>query len=391
MNNMMRWCLCLGIGFVLQSALAGCSLFQSWFPTSGPTKNQVLEVQEAESPIPVIDATGAIAQRLLAAQERTLFSETLGDRAPLGQIVGRGDMVEVSVWEAPPAALFGTTVFDSRGAATTARVTTFPEQMVNIEGTINIPFAGAVPVAGKTTRQIEADIVRRLTGKANLPQVLVRITRNSTANVTIMGEVVSSLRMPLTAKGERLLDALAAAGGVRQPVGKMTIRITRDGQATSLPLETVIQDPKQNIALQPGDVVTALHQPLSITAFGATGKNEELYFEAQGISLAQALARIGGVQDNRANAQGVFLFRFEDPAVIEAGKKPLPRTSDGRVPVVYRLDLTDPRTFFLTQNFPVRDKDVVYVANAPVSELQKFLNILTSMVFTIYGVKGFGL
>ena len=160
--------------------------------------------------------------------------------------------------------------------------------MVNIEGTINIPFAGAVPVAGKTTRQIEADIARRLTGKANLPQVLVRITRNSTANVTIMGEVVSSLRMPLTAKGERLLDALAAAGGVRQPVGKMTIRITRDGQATSLPLETVIQDPKQNIALQPGDVVTALHQPLSITAFGATGKNEELYFEAQGISLAQA-------------------------------------------------------------------------------------------------------
>lgn len=391
MSKKIQFCGWIGIGLVLQSALAGCSLFQSWFPTSGPTKNQVLEVQEAESPIPVIDATGAIAQRLLAAQERRLFSETLGDRATLGQIVGRGDMVEVSVWEAPPAVLFGTTVFDSRGAATTARVTTFPEQMVNIEGTINIPFAGAVPVDGKTTRQIEADIARRLTGKANLPQVLVRITRNNTANVTIMGEVVSSLRMPLTAKGERLLDALAAAGGVRQPVGKMTIRITRDGQATSLPLETVIQDPKQNIALQPGDVVTALHQPLSITAFGATGKNEELYFEAQGISLAQALARIGGVQDNRANAQGVFLFRFEDPAVIEAGKKPLPRTSDGRVPVVYRLDLTDPRTFFLTQNFPVRDKDVVYVANAPVSELQKFLNILTSMVFTIYGVKGFGL
>ena len=54
--------------------------------------------------------------------------------------------------------------------------------------------------------------------------------------------------------------------------------------------------------------------------------------------------------------------------------------------MVYRVDLTDPRTFFVTQNFPVRNKDVVYVANAPVAELQKFLNVLTSAVFSVYGV-----
>ena len=371
-----------GMGFAL--FLAGCSIFQPWFPSSGPSKGQIVDQQAGDSPIPVIDATGAVALRLQAAQERSLFSETLGDKAPLGHIVGPGDVVEVSVWEAPPASLFGTTVLDPRAGAATTRMTTFPEQMVNIEGTINVPFAGAVPVAGKTPQQIEAEIVRRLSGKANQPQVLVRLTRNSTANVTIIGEVVSSLRMPLTPKGERLLDALAAAGGVKQPVGKITIQITRDGQARSLPLGTIIQDPRQNVVLRPGDVMTALHQSLSFTALGAVGKNEEVFFEAQGISLAQALARIGGLQDSRANAQGVFLFRFEDPAVVDAGGTPLPLTPEGKVPVVYRIDLTDPRTFFLTQNFPVRNKDVVYVANAPVAELQKFLNVLTSAAFSVY-------
>lgn len=374
--------LVLGIGWGV--VLSGCSVFQSGFPSSGPSKSQIIEQQEVGSSIPVIDATGAVAQRLQAAQERSLFSETLGDEAQVGHIVGRGDVVEVSVWEAPPAALFGTTVMDPRAGAATTRMTTFPEQMVNSEGTINIPFAGAVPVAGKTPQQIEAEIVRRLSGKAHQPQVLVRVIRNSTANVTIVGEVASSMRMPLTAKGERLLDALAAAGGVKQPVGKITIRITRDGQVRSLPLDTIIQDPKQNVVLHPGDVMTALHQSLSFTALGAVGKNEEIYFEAQGISLAQALARMGGLQDTRSNAQGVFVFRFEDPAVVDAGGKPLPLTSEGKVPVVYRVDLTDPRTFFVTQNFPVHNKDVVYVANAPVAELQKFLNILTSAAFSVY-------
>jgi polysaccharide export outer membrane protein len=196
--------------------------------------------------------------------------------------------------------------------------------------------------------------------------------------------------MPLTAKGERLLDALAAAGGVRQPVGKITVQITRGDRLQTLALDTVIQDPKQNIVLQPGDVITALHQPLSFTALGATGTNQEVNFEAQGISLAQALGRSGGLNDARANAQGVFIFRFEDPEVIGVAGENQPTTVDGKVPVVYRVDLKDPGSFLVAQGFPMRNKDVMYVANAPVAELQKFLNVLTSVVFAARGLTNLG-
>jgi polysaccharide export outer membrane protein len=366
-----------------QLLLAGCVSFPDWIPSAGPSREQVVEVTNTEQSIPiqVVALTDSVTRQLLAKRKQVLFSESLGSKAPVAYAIGEGDVVEVSIWEAPPAVLFGSAVAEPRGtAAATTRLTAFPEQMVSSEGTINVPFAGAVPAAGKSPQQIEVEVVRRLTGKANLPQVLVRVIRNATSNVTIVGEVTSSTRMPLTARGERLLDALAAAGGVRQPVGKITLQLTRGERVQSLALDTIIRDPKQNVILQPGDVITALFQPLSFTALGATSKNQEIDFEAQGITLAQALARVGGIQDSRADARAVFIFRFEEANVLE-----LPVTArstpEGKIPVIYQANLKDPATFFVAQSFPVHNKDVIYVANAPAAELQKFLGIVMPGVY----------
>lgn len=368
--------------------LVGCASTQNYLPSAGASRTQIQEVAQTQpsSNIQVVEINDGVARKVLGSKRQAQFSEVLDQTAQKAFTIGAGDVIEVSIWEAPPAALFGSAVLDPRAGPATTRATAFPEQMVNVEGFISIPFAGQIQAAGRTTNQIETEVAQRLKGKANQPQVLVRTIRNNTANVTVVGEVTNSLRMPLTAKGERLLDALAAAGGVRQPVNKMTLQVSRAGQMLAMPLEAVIRDPKQNIVLQPGDVVTSLFQPLSFTVLGATGKNEEVNFETQGISLAQALARAGGLQDARADAQGVFLFRFESPEAIEASTK-IALTADGKVPVVYRLDLKDPATFFVAQNFPMQNRDVLYVSNSPAAELQKFLNILTS---TIYSVSAIG-
>ncbi len=90
-----------------------------------------------------------------------------------------------------------------------------------------MPFAGRIPAAGKTLPDIAAEIKRRLSRKANQPEVLVLLTRNLSSTVTVVGEVTTSTRVPLTAAHERLLDALAVAAGVKQPVNKTTIQITR--------------------------------------------------------------------------------------------------------------------------------------------------------------------
>jgi polysaccharide biosynthesis/export protein len=188
--------------------------------------------------------------------------------------------------------------------------------------------------------------------------------------------VVNNTRVPLTARSEKLLDAIAAAGGSKQPVHKTTVQITRGTTTVAMSLDTVIRNTQHNITLQSGDIITALYQPLSFTALGATGKNDEINFEAQGISLAQALGRVGGLQDSRADAQGIFIFRLENANALTWPRNPAAITPEGMVPVIYRIDLKDPASFFVAQSFMVQNKDVLYVSNAPAAELQKFANLI---------------
>lgn len=372
----------------LVAILAGCAIGTA----PGPSTRAIIQsdVKIGDSGIQLVDVTDSVARRLVASRPSDMFSDTFGESLPAGSVLGAGDMVAITIWEAPPAALFANAVSSSSAnLASTAGGggLTLPDQMINSGGTVSIPFAGAVRAAGRTTSQIAADIVRKLEGKAHQPQVIVRVSRNATSAVTIVGEVANSTRMPLTAQGERLLDALATAGGVRQPVGKMTLQLTRGELVRSMPLEAVIKDPRQNITLQSGDVVTALFQPFSFTALGATGRNEEINFEATGVTLAQALGRVGGLQDYRADPRGVFLFRLEDPAALDLPVGTVVKTTpDGKVPVIYRVDLKDPGTFFVAQGFPIRNKDVLYVTNAPIVDLQRFVGIVSSLAYTAIGV-----
>jgi polysaccharide export outer membrane protein len=376
---------CLGLSALL---LAGCSTF---FPSIGPSRRDIDHAASRRSlpPIQLVDVNEEVTEHLAAQRSRHLFSEVLSSRADQLQPIGAGDSLVVSIWEATPATLFGSSVqINPTGIPSPSLPTTLPEQPVDGEGCITVPFAGRVPAAGKTLPDIAAEIKHRLAKKANQPEVLVLLSRNLSSAVTVVGEVTTSMRVPLTAAHERLLDALASAAGVKQPVNKTTIQITRGESVYALPLETIIQDPKQNVPLQSGDVITALYQPLSFTALGASGKNDEINFETQGISLAQALARSGGLIDSRSNPSGVFVFRLEpkraQAAGEQAGSNPAtPTSAKDLVPIVYRVDLKDPRSLFWIQNFPIKDKDVLYVSNAPEAELQKFLNLLFTLAYPV--------
>ena len=370
--------------------LSGCF---SVLPTVGPTRHQIERTRARvnAAAIQFINVDDKITNQLAGQRKLHLFSETLGSQHIGSRSVGAGDVLEVTIWEAAPATLFGTVTPPNAVGIATSHPTALPDQPIDDDGTIYVPFAGRVPAAGKTLQAIAADIVERLQKKANQPEVLVRMTHSFASNAIVVGEVNLSTRVPLVPGNEHLLDALAAAGGVRQPVTKTTIQLTRADSVYSLPLETIIKDPHQNVPLLPGDVVTALFQPFSFTALGASGKNEEINFETQGISLAQAIARSGGLIDSRSNARGVFVFRFEAKSALDWPQQPVRTTADGLVPTVFRIDLTDPESLFLIQNFPMENRDVLYVSNAPITEVEKFLNVLFSVAYPVLAAKSAGL
>jgi polysaccharide export outer membrane protein len=191
-------------------------------------------------------------------------------------------------------------------------------------------------------------------------------------------------RVPLSVKGDRLLDIIAQAGGVRMQVNELYVVLQRGGVTDRVPLVRVTEEPRENIYLRPGDVVTLVRDPQTFLTYGAANGNSELPFGNDSLTLAQALVKVGGLADYRADARGVFVFRLEQPSVLRTLRPQSPLTRiEGRVPVVYHLNLQDPNSLFLEQRFQIANRDLIYVSNAPSIELEKLVAIFNGFLAPI--------
>ena len=373
--------------------LAGCGAL----PSSGPSVSEVRSAaydDDASNYLLVDIDLRALDQ--LATLRPTGMYDSFGDQGPAGGAapdvrIGVGDAVAVSIWEVGGAGLFAGPAASLRGTAADvgagdvgSSTATIPSQIVSADGDITVPFAGRVHVAGLTPAQAEAAIRGRLEGKAMEPQVLVTVLSSISGSVSVMGEVTGGARIPLSVRGDRLLDVIATAGGIKTAVHETTIQLTRDNRTASAPLQALRDDPRENVYARPGDVITVSRETRTFTVLGAAGQNAELPFTSAVMTLAQAMGRSGGLLDGRSDAQGVFVFRFEQPQIARGLDPRSPLAESGQmVPVVYRLDLKDPRGYFYAQRFALRSGDVIYISNAPFSELQKVFNLFGSLTSPI--------
>ena len=328
-----------------------------------------------------VDLTSEVTAVLEQRAPPGLFAH-FGDYRVTGEPrIGIGDSISVTIWEASSGGLFSAPLLDK--VSTGSNSATIPEQIVGRDGAITVPYAGRVAVAGRTTREVQLVVEKALEGKAIQPQVLINVTHSLSNSVSVGGEVTTGARIPLSVKGDRLLDVIAAAGGVRAPVNETFVELSRGPKTTRVALVRVIADPRENIYLRPNDVLTLVREPQTFIAYGATGRNAEIPFEADGISLAQALAKAGGLLDERSDPQGVFVFRYEPESIARQFDPASPLVGLGHsVPVVYRLNLRDPNSLFVEQKFRIMNRDVLYVSNAPLTDIYKVMQIFSAATGT---------
>ncbi|NPB06433.1 MAG: polysaccharide export protein [Aquificae bacterium] len=351
--------------------LTGCA---HMLPQSGPSTAAV----KSSDRLVVLTLTPSLARTLERLRGEKLVNELKGlTGEPYQPAIGVGDVLEVTLYESPPPALL-TSV--SGGASLT-----LPPQRVDDEGFITVPFVGRVKAAGRRPEELASEIRDRLKGQAHEPQVLVRVLAFNSSTVTVMGHVAKNGRVPLDYNTLTLLDVLATAGGVTSPVNKTLIKLSRNGKTVTVALKELLRNPSLNPYLRPGDVITVVYKTQSATFLGAFGSNKELEFEASGITLAQALGRVGGLRGDLAHAKGVFLFRFEDGELLKKLNVPYRyATPEGKVPVVYNVDLSNPASMFVLKEFKLRDGDIVYVADAPAVQLGKFLGMLRDVIQPVF-------
>jgi polysaccharide export outer membrane protein len=413
----------------LALSLGGCS----WVPSAGPSASEVVEQAQPQGEIlfDVVEVDDHVVATL-RAQPKERFAARFGhDTQPPAVKIAIGDVVSVVIWESAAGGLFtespstlppgagaprveplapeaprqelgapgapeqpqqrGGAVEgaaprgaalppEATGATAGGQAVHIPLQLVQSDGTISVPYAGRIPAAGRSPAEVQQTIQARLANRALQPQAIVIVVKSFANTVTVTGEVVAGTQVPLSLGGNRLLEVIAAAGGAKAPVYETFVRLSRNGVTATIPLQQLVSDPAENIYAWPGDVLTLVQVPQTFSVFGATGRNAQLPFDAERISLGEALGKSQGLRDDLAKPEGVFLFRYEPNAVVRALGQPIASTTSGGVsPIVYRFDLRDGKSYLLAQQFPVYDKDVIFVADAPAVRSYKFATLLSSI------------
>jgi polysaccharide biosynthesis/export protein len=359
----------------------------SWLPTAGPTTDQVIDqaTVHGRPQFQIVDVDDRVVNILKSEPGPSFHSAFGNDGLPPEARISVGDSVSVLIWEAGGNGLFSQSsmigsIPGTGNLSPGSHPATIPDQLVMRDGTITIPFAGRVQAAGRTAVELEQDIRRRLQGKAVDPQVIARVSANIANMVTVSGDVVKGALIPVSPYGTRILDVIAAAGGYKSPDYETFVKLSRHGVTVTMPIRELIDHPAENIYAWPGDTLTIVQVQRAFEAFGATARNAEIPFQTEKVSLAQALARSAGLLDERADPAGVFLIRYEPASIANqltnAAKAP---PTDSAVPVVYHLDMKNVKSYFLAQRFPVRDKDVIYVADASSDTIQKFFNLIATL------------
>ena len=368
-------------------ALSGCSIV----PTSGPSRDAIVTSGAREvPPYLLIRMSDFVIQKLERFPGPSLYGKFGDYRGAMEQRVGIGDTLRVTIFEAAAGGLFSGASGGDPKAGGGSHSAVLPPQLVQRDGSITVPYAGRVAVAGRTVHEIERDIVTRLTGKAIEPQIVISLSENIGSAVTLQGESVKGGRIPLTAAGDRLLDVIATGGGITTPAYETFLELTRNGRTVRVPFQTVLNTPKENIFARPDDVLTVVRYPLTFTAVGATGTNAVVPFSAVGISLEEAIGKSSGLTDGRADPEGVFVFRYEPVSVVRDYPGLTPQQAAlNLVPTVYILNMRDARSLFLARKFSVHDKDIVFVSNSPYVEVAKAVAVVNTVLSPV--LNGFSL
>jgi polysaccharide export outer membrane protein len=411
----------------------------SWIPRAGPSTSDVFEQAQAGGEImfDVVEVDERVVATLLSQPKERLAARFKNTAEPPEIKIAIGDRVSVLIWESaagglfteapppsrapgsrkgieplgpespPPAGEFGApapgrpptepggpraTQQPTRNApgerpsietaglalAGSRQAAIIPDQQVGPDGAISVPYAGRIPSAGRSPAEVQQTIEARLAEKALQPQALVIVERSDANAVTVGGEVAAGARVPISSGGDRLLQVIAAAGGARAPVRDTFVRLSRQGVTATIPLEQLVSDPAEDIYVQPGDLLTLVQIPRTFSVFGATGRNAKIAFDADKLTLSEAVAKSQGLRDDLAKPEGVFLFRYEPNSVVRALDQPIATgTPAGEIsPIVYRFNFRDGKSYFLARKFPVRDKDVIFVADAPAAQIYKFFSAL---------------
>ena len=317
--------------------------------------------------------------KLLAEYEPKGIAGTFPDKRPPPEIrFGIGDVVTITIFEAAAGGLF----IPIEAGVRPGNFVTLPNESIDVHGNISIPYAGTIRAAGRTPTQVQQAIVDAIKNRAIEPQAVVALATQNTSLISVLGDVNTPNRFPAQPAGEHILDAITRAGGIKFAGHESWVVLERKGHRAAVPFGALIYEQANNIWVHPGDTIYVYQEAQTFLAFGASGQQGQFPFGQWRLTLAEALGKAGGLLDIQADPASIYLYRREPRELAEKLGVDCSKFDGPIVPVIYNVSFRDPAGYFLGTKFTMRNKDVVFAANAASVEITKLNALLQTMIAT---------
>ncbi len=274
--------------------------------------------------------------------------------------IGVGDILSITVWDHPELTL----------PAGPQRSQLESGSIVNESGAIFYPYLGQVPVANKLVADVQRDLTERLQEYIPDPQIEVKVAAYNARKVVVTGAVGTPKTLPISNIPLTLLEAINASGGLSGNADDQHVSIRRNGDTSYVDLHSFLKDGQanNNPILRGEDIVNvSIATPSKAYILGKIKTPGVINLGPDGASLTEAIAQKGGLDEARADASGIFVFRTRSERID-----------------VFQLDATTPLAFVLATKFSLQPDDVVYIVADPAA---RWNEIISQLIPTIGAVR----
>lgn len=276
--------------------------------------------------------------------------------------IASGDLVNIVVWDSEEASLLS-----GRGN----RATQMQGLKVSSGGTIFLPFAGAVQVAGLSETAARNRIQRKMSEAVPSAQVQMSVTKGPRGSVSVLSGVRKPGAYPIETPHFSVLNAVAMAGGPDAKIENPQVRLIRAGKVYTHSMDALLDNPDIDTILRGGDKLSVEVDDRYFRSLGAASKEAIFKFPKDEVTALDAMSIIGGVSENRADPRGIMVLRqYKSGQVRTDGSGP----SNDRA--VFVFDITSADGLFSAGKFKIHSEDTVLVTESAISTASIALQFL---------------
>ncbi|MCC1492396.1 polysaccharide export protein [Cognatishimia sp. F0-27] len=346
-------------------SLAACAL-----PRGAAIESEIVNESGADTPtFQVVEVTREITPMLKQWPNAIYLTHYNWPNTSSGanaSVIRTGDMLDITIWDSQDNSLLTTPG---------QRFIQMPPVEVDGNGSIFLPYVNKVGVRGLTPAAARSKIQSRLEPLAPSAQVQVTLKQGRDHSVDVVGGVAQPGAFPMPSRNYKILNVLADAGGIPPTLRNPRVRLLRGSKTYEISADSLTANGSHNALLQPRDTVVVEEDDRSFTAFGASGKEDLIYFPKDNITALEAMSLMGGLADARANPEGVLVLRAYDARDIKPGMQG-PDQRD----VVFTFDLTSADGLFAARQFHIMDGDTVLATESPVNNTRTIFALVGSLI-----------